>query len=216
MTKQRWFLNTDNNGAVDAVYRSEWDGSRIMSEEVWSNKNTAWQRVCTISGWNFMGDYRISEVSATEAAQYLPPLAIQKAIEPTTTKGVAGPLEVERALSRLTILPNPNDPALSDPELFVESPWEIVAKPTVAPDAWADAEIVVIDLADLYATDSFLRRKNVADHVISMGQALTPFRSWAMVAEFDGRQVIIDGHHRLLALWLLGHDRAPVYKIEVQ
>jgi hypothetical protein len=136
-------------------------------------------------------------------------------MQPSTTKGVSGPLEVARALSRLAILPNPNNAALDEPETFVESPWEVVTKPTVAPDAWADAEVVVVDLADLYGTDAFLSRKNVEKHVLSMGQALTPFRSWAMVADFDGRQVIIDGHHRLLALWLLGHDRAPVYKIEV-
>jgi hypothetical protein len=215
MSKQRWFLNIDDNGSVDSVYRSDWDGSRIVSEEVWSNKNAAWQRVHTISYWNFLGDYRISEVTAAEASKYLPPVATQKTIEPTQVKGVSGPLEVARALSRLAILPNPNHPDLDEPEKFVESPWEIVTAPTVDPNAWADAEVVIVDLADLYGTDKFLRRKNVARHVENMGQALTPFRSWAMVADFDGRQVIIDGHHRLLALWLLGHDRAPVYKIEV-
>jgi ParB-like chromosome segregation protein Spo0J len=31
----------------------------------------------------------------------------------------------------------------------------------------------------------------------------------------DGRNIIIDGHHRLMAAWLLGFDEAPVWKVKV-
>lgn len=216
MTTQRWFLNTGMNGSVDTVYKSEWDGKRIVSEESWSDKEGRWIHVRTISGWYFVGDYRIDEVSAETAAKYLPPVALQKTIAPDVVKsGVAGPLEVERALSRLAILPNPNNPLLDKPEKFVESPWEVVAAPTVDPNVWDEAEVEVVWLAELYGTDPFLSRKNVAEHVEAMGQAVKPWRSWAMVAIVEGRQVIIDGHHRLMALWLLGHDKAPVYRIEL-
>ena len=44
-----------------------------------------------------------------------------------------------------------------------------------------------------------------------MGQAETPFRNFALVAEIDGQKVILDGHHRLMAMWLMGMDEAPVW-----
>jgi hypothetical protein len=136
---------------------------------------------------------------------------------PTVDKaGIPGPTDVERALSRLTILPNPNHPEIKEPEKYVESPWAVVPTPTIDPNAWDNAVVTLVDLNDLYGTDRFLRRKNVKKHVELMGQAVTPFRSYAMVAEVEGRQVIIDGHHRLMALWLLGQDSAPAYVIEVQ
>ena len=131
-------------------------------------------------------------------------------------KGVPGPLEMERALSRLTILPNPNHPDLDEPEKFVESPWPVIPTPRVDPNAWDDAMVQVVDMDDLFATDPFMRRKNVKAHIETMGQATTPFRSFALIAVVAGRSVIIDGHHRLMALWLLGQNSAPAYVIEVE
>jgi hypothetical protein len=134
----------------------------------------------------------------------------------TLDKGVLTPIDIERALARLTILPNPNHPDLKNPEKFVESPWRVVPTPTVDPALWDGAKVDLLDLNDLYATDPFMRRKNVAKHIESLGQSLLRFRSYAMVANVEGRSVIIDGHHRLFALWLLGHDVAPVYRIEIE
>ena len=134
---------------------------------------------------------------------------------PDRVKGVPGPLEVERAISRLTILPNPNHPDLAEPEKFVESPWVTVPVPMVNPNLWDDADTVVVDLEDLYGTDLFLKRKNVRKHIEHMGQAMTPFRSYALIAEVAGKLIIIDGHHRLMATWLLGQDSVAVYKIVI-
>ena len=131
-------------------------------------------------------------------------------------KSVPGPLEMKRALSRLAILPNPNHPDLDEPEKFVESPWPVIPTPRVDPNAWDDAMIQIVDMDDLFATDAFLRRKNVKAHIETMGQATTPFRSFALIAVVAGRSVIIDGHHRLMALWLLGQNSAPAYVIEVE
>ena len=128
--------------------------------------------------------------------------------------GVTGPLEVERALSRLAILPNPANPNVSKPEKFVESPWAVVEVPTVNPNVWDKAEVELVNIGDLKATDPYLRRKNVREHIENMGQALTPNRSFALVAVVDGVATIIDGHHRLLSLWLLGLDQAPVWLIK--
>ena len=136
-------------------------------------------------------------------------------IDQLDKSGVPGPIEVERALSRLEILPNPNHPELKEPEKLLESPWRIVPVPTIDPNLWDDAKVKVWDLNDLYGTDPWLKRKNVRKHIESMGQALMPYRSYALIAVVEGRPVIIDGHHRLMASWLLGQDQAPTYTIEV-
>jgi hypothetical protein len=139
-----------------------------------------------------------------------------KSVDPSLIKtGVPGPLEVERALSRLTILPNPNHPELDDPEKFVESPWRTVPVPTTDPNHWDNAIVKLWDLEDLYGTDPWLKRKNVAKHIEAMGQALKPFRKYPMIAVCEGKPVIIDGHHRLLASWLLGETETPAYTIEI-
>jgi hypothetical protein len=54
-------------------------------------------------------------------------------------------------------------------------------------------------------------RSNVADHIESMGQALTSWRGYPLVYDDGEKQIIIDGHHRLFAMWLLGMDQVPVW-----
>jgi hypothetical protein len=128
--------------------------------------------------------------------------------------GIPSEIEVERAHSRLIILPNPADPTLGKPEKYVESPWATVPVPTIDPNIWDKATVQLVQLNDLFGTDAFLKRKNIRKHIDNMGQALTPFRSYAMVYELDGDAIIIDGHHRLMALWLLGLQEAPVWFVK--
>lgn len=130
--------------------------------------------------------------------------------------GVPDRTDVMRALARLEILPNPNDPTLKDEMKWVESPWKIVPAPTINPNLWDDALVKIVNLGDLYGTDPFLKRKRVEKHILAMGQALSPMRSYALIAEVAGKLIIVDGHHRLMASWLLGEDTAPVYMIEVK
>jgi hypothetical protein len=129
--------------------------------------------------------------------------------------GVPGPAEVARAHSRLAILPNPNDPTLSSGDKYVQSPWPVVPAVAVNPNTWEDAELAVVNLNDLSGTDPFLKRKNVGKHIDAMAQALSDYRSYALVVEVDGSMIIIDGHHRLMAAWLLGQETAPVWKVEL-
>ena len=149
--------------------------------------------------------------SKIKAMQADPNSSLNKHIAASNSKGVPGPLEVARALSRLTILPNPIDPTLDKPEKFVESPWQTVASPTVDPNVWDDAQIEVVTLKDLLGTDIFLRRKKIASHIERMGGAETPFRNYALIVNDGGAYKIIDGHHRLFAQWLLGQDEAPAW-----
>jgi len=130
-------------------------------------------------------------------------------------KGVPGPWEVARALSRLEVLPNPAHPELDNPLKFVESPWQVVPMPTVDPNLWDDATVEVHDLDELYATDQWLKRKKIAKHIEAMGQAITPFRSLPLIAIVNEQSIIIDGHHRLMAVWLLGQQSSAAYTIRI-
>jgi len=134
--------------------------------------------------------------------------------------GVPSKAEVKDALSRLAILPNEaaEHPVSDSPDKLansVESPWPIVetveGNYIVSPDVWQKAQLTLVNVKELYGTNTGLDRKNVADHIESMGQALTPYRGYPLVYDDGEKQIIIDGHHRLFAMWLLGMDQAPVW-----
>jgi len=144
-----------------------------------------------------------------------------KELEPDFQKaGVPSKAEVKDALSRLKILPNAaGDHPMSDsPEQIadsVSSPWPIVETQNgdypVNPDVWEKAVLTLVNVKELYGTDTGLDRSNVADHIESMGQALTPYRNYPLVYNDGEKNIIIDGHHRLFAMWLLGMDQVPVW-----
>ena len=144
-----------------------------------------------------------------------------KEIEPDFQKaGVPSKAEVKDALSRLKILPNAagDHPTSDSPEQIadsVSSPWPVVETQNgdypVSPDVWEKAVLTLVNVKELYGTDTGLDRSNVADHIESMGQALTPYRNYPLVYNDGEKNIIIDGHHRLFAMWLLGMDQVPVW-----
>ena len=152
---------------------------------------------------------QLAMLDDTEKAATVTRMAIEKA-------GVPSVMEVARAQSRLAILPNPADPALPDSDLekLVESPWALRPVPTIDPNVWDTAVLETIAIGDLLGTDPYLKRKKVKKHIDAMGQAVTPFRSYPLIYEVDNEPLIIDGHHRLMAMWLLGLDKAPVWIVK--
>ena len=134
--------------------------------------------------------------------------------------GVPSKAEVKAGLSRLKILPNAagDHPTSDSPEELadsVASPWPVAETQDgdypVSPDVWEKAELTLVNVKELYGTDTQLDRSNVADHIESMGQALTPYRNYALVYDDGEKLIIVDGHHRLFAMWLLGMDQVPVW-----
>lgn len=134
--------------------------------------------------------------------------------------GVPSKSEVKDALSRLKVLPNEaaEHPISDSPDQLansVESPWPIVdtveGNYIVNPDVWQKAVLTLVNIKELWGTNTGLNRDNVADHIESMGQALTPYRGYPLVYSDGEKNIIIDGHHRLFAMWLLGMDQAPVW-----
>ena len=142
-------------------------------------------------------------------------------VEPKAEKaGVPSKAEVKDALSRLAILPNAagHHAASDDPEALddtVQSPWPVVdtidGDYPVSPDIWGRAELQLVPVKDLYATDAELGRKNLEQHIEAMGQALTDYRSYPLVYDDGEKLIIVDGHHRLYSQWLLGLEMVPVY-----
>ena len=134
--------------------------------------------------------------------------------------GVPSKSEVKDALSRLNVLPNEagDHPASDNPEQLADSvmsPWPVVetndGNYPVDPDVWTKAKLTLVNIKELYGTNAGMDRSNVADHIESMGQALTPYRGYPLVYDDGEKQIIIDGHHRLFAMWLLGMDQAPAW-----
>lgn len=158
------------------------------------------------------GDAPVHPNCMCDIAPYIVTGDAEMAVTPDLVKFVPSSLEVERALSRLDILPNPIDldPDL-DPEKLVESPWEVIPVITVNPNVWDNAELALVSFADLTATDAWMRRKKLKEHIKSMGSATTPNRNFALVVERNEKLIIVDGHHRLFAMWLLGQETAPVW-----
>ena len=142
-------------------------------------------------------------------------------VEPKTEKaGVPSKAEVKDALSRLAILPNAagHHAASDDPDTLddtVQSPWPVVdtidGDYPVSPDIWGRAELQLVPVKNLYATDAELGRKNLEQHIEAMGQALTDYRSYPLVYDDGEKLIIVDGHHRLYSQWLLGLENVPVY-----
>lgn len=133
---------------------------------------------------------------------------------PEPAIGIPTSLDTAQALARLQILPNHVNPSLKNGKKYVQSPWTVEPMPTIDPHIWDTAVLTLIDLADLCGTDPFLKRSKIENKIKTMGQALAPFRSYAMCYEKDGKTLIVDGHHRLMSLWLLGLDKAPVWLVK--
>jgi hypothetical protein len=132
--------------------------------------------------------------------------------------GVPSISEALLALSKLNTMPNPAGDAVEtdvDTDDFVESPWDVVAVPTLDPSVWSKAVLTLVNPADLAGTDTVLERKKVEGRINNMGQSAKPYRSYAQVYNDGEKLIIIDGHHRLCAMWLLGMEQVPVWVASV-
>ena len=130
---------------------------------------------------------------------------VELADRATLLKFVPGKSDVEAGLARLNLMPTMDG--------LVAVPWKLVPVPEFDPEIWDTAVLEIAKLADLNATSAQLKIKKVAKHVQEMGQAVKPYRSYALVIEKAGVMIILDGHHRLMASWLLGLDSAPIWKV---
>jgi hypothetical protein len=118
----------------------------------------------------------------------------------------------DRALLRLALLPAPTDVTLDGPERYAQSAWQTTDKFTYDPDLYTEPVLAEVNLDELLGTDPNLSRKKIEAHIT--GKALTTNGHYALVVVKNGDKVILDGHHRLMAQWLLGNPAAQVWLVE--
>jgi hypothetical protein len=127
-----------------------------------------------------------------------------------------------RAIAAVDAMPGDGDPDKIIP------PWPIAGdvdrESYRDPGLWQDAKLKKVTITSLFASTKHLDRANLLWHLTHPGESdedpddqgdALPGMG-AQVVKSQGRRVIVGGHHRLAALWLLGVDKALVWQIKEQ
>jgi hypothetical protein len=114
---------------------------------------------------------------------------------------------IQDALDRLAGIPRVDNK-------HIAVPWPVAERPKLEPEQWAESVIESVMLENLYASQQLLNANRVEYYVKYPGAIEEGRRAFANVYDTNGRLVIVDGHHRLAALWLLGADMANVWYLE--
>lgn len=130
---------------------------------------------------------------------------VVKAVDADLVK--AGRNAIDEALAKLDEIP------MVDSE-HVAVPWAIAKRPKLNPEVWADSEIVAVPIEELFASQKLLTKSRVAFYIKNPGAIEAGRRAFANVYALDERMIIVDGHHRLAALWLLEAELANVWFLE--
>lgn len=125
-------------------------------------------------------------------------------VELSVTAGlVKGRNAVVLALTALDAMPATNGK--------IPTPWPIGELPTLDPELWEASKIETVPIAELTATQRTLNLERVREYVRNPGKIDENRRALANVYANSDGLMIVDGHHRLAALWLLGADNANVW-----
>lgn len=156
--------------------------------------------------------------SEAEHAQPLPPMPAKpkktkpmkhidpKAVEPDLVKVYRN--AIDRALVRLAQMPD-------DIESKLRVPWAQADRPKIQTETWADAPLQSFRIDELTATQPFIKRDTVIWHLEHLNDSAADNKSMPNVVVDGDTNLIYDGHHRLVALWLLGADSANCWKVEI-
>lgn len=128
-----------------------------------------------------------------------------KATDADITK--AGRNVIDDALNALNKIPMVDDQ-------HIAVPWPIDKRPKLNPEVWVDSEISAVTISRLVASQKLLTKSRVAFYIKNPGAIEQNRRAFANVYASDSRNVIVDGHHRLAAFWLLGAEVANVWFLE--
>lgn len=130
---------------------------------------------------------------------------VELAVEPELVK--VKRRAIDRALDRLAKLPD------AEPNK-IKVPWPVMKRPKMPTEAWGDAELRSFKIEDLYATQPYVHRDNVAWHLEHLNDNAADNKSLPNVVVEDDMNLIYDGHHRLVAYWLLGADWSNCWTLE--
>ena len=115
---------------------------------------------------------------------------------------------IDRAIDRLNALPD------DEPNKIIV-PWAQAPRPKIATEEWADADLKSYMIASLVATQRYVKRDNVEWHLKNLNDASADNKSLPNVVVDGDTNLIYDGHHRLVAYWLLGADFANCWTLEI-
>lgn len=119
----------------------------------------------------------------------------------------AGRNEVDAALQALDKIPDVEPGEIA-------SPWVITRRPKLDNEEWRASVIKSVPITMLLASQPRLTRERVEHFILNPGSIEQGRRALPNVYDHGNEQVIVDGHHRLAALWLLGADHANVWLLE--
>ena len=115
---------------------------------------------------------------------------------------------VDEALARLAEMPD------AKPGL-IAVPWQVLPRPSIPTDTWADSRLQLLPIESLTATQRFLKRTTVEWHLENLGQVGEGHNSNPNVVLSGDSALIYDGHHRLAAQWLLDVVAMNCWTLEV-
>lgn len=115
---------------------------------------------------------------------------------------------IDRAIDRLNALPD------DEPNCIIV-PWAQAPRPKLATEEWADADLKSYMIASLVATQKYVKRDSVEWHLRNLNDASADNKSLPNVVVDGDTNLIYDGHHRLVAYWLLGADFANCWTLEI-
>jgi hypothetical protein len=119
---------------------------------------------------------------------------------------------IKQALAVLDRLPDD----LSKGKGKILVPWARQSPSITPPDsAWEDATLKRVHIPKLIASTTHLDRDNLAWHIQNPGHSKDPIVMHPSVVKTGkGDRVIVEGHHRLAADWLLGVDVDLVWQVK--
>lgn len=151
---------------------------------------------------------RLGEMLCDNAYQVRPANRASINLAMIATIHKAGRAAINNALRDLDAIPMVDDKHIS-------VPWQrIVKRPKLDPEVWVDSTIEAVTIADLCSSQTLLTKERVEFYIMNPGAIEEGRRAFANVYATGNRNVIIDGHHRLSAFWLLGAEVANVWFLE--
>ena len=128
-------------------------------------------------------------------------------------RGIPTQADIDAAVEYVRRLPD--DPAKPKGHFRSDLIWPERAKvPVVPPAAWGDAQVKLVDVADLVCSTKHLKKPDLIWHLQHLGQAMKPDEVLPQVVKVDGDRIVFDGHHRLAAWLLTGVPKTAVWQLK--
>jgi hypothetical protein len=119
------------------------------------------------------------------------------------------PAEIQEAESKIKSMPSVDGEKNQVPVL-----WPRVEAPEIKDSEWSKAKLKRVKIKKLFATDNTLKRDDLSWHAANPGESKAGISHPRVVVQ-DGKKIIVNGHHRLAALMLLGQKKDLVWQLKI-